>query len=92
MKDYFSNDFKHLLYGILTKDPDRRMDIAEIQKHKFFKSIDWNAMENKIGLKPTIKPKIANALKVTNADKLVLSDECKPSPKIPKRKASLAVP
>ena len=58
MKDYFSNEFKGLLYGILNKDPDRRMKIPEIQKHSFFKKIDWNAMEKKIGLKPPIKPKV----------------------------------
>ena len=32
-------------------------------------------------MKPPIKPKTANVLKVTNADLLVLGDECKPSPK-----------
>jgi serine/threonine protein kinase len=86
VKDYFSKDFKHLLYGVLNKDPERRMDIKEIQKHKFFKDIDWEAMDKKVGLKPPIKPKVANSLKVTNADKMVMSDECKPSPLIPKRK------
>ena len=32
-------------------------------------------------MKPPIKPKTANVLKVTNADQLVLGDELKPSPK-----------
>ena len=27
MRDYFSNDFKRLLYGVLNKDPDQRMTI-----------------------------------------------------------------
>lgn len=75
MRDFFSKDFTRLLYGMLNKDPDQRMCIHEIQKHPFFKKIEWENFENKIGLKPPIKPKVKNVLKVGKRDRIVLETE-----------------
>ena len=46
--EYFSDKAKDLLKKLLEKNPEKRIDLDEIKKHKFFKGIDWNELENKI--------------------------------------------
>ena len=80
MKDYFSNDFKDLLYGLLDKSIHDRISIEDIMTSPFFKKVNWDLMEQKKGLKPSIKPKANNTIKLTKADKLSMQDELNQSP------------
>ncbi len=45
---------------LLTRDPTKRLgtsDAAEIKKHPFFRSIDWDKLFKK-EVEPTFKPKV----------------------------------
>ena len=75
MKDYFSKDFKRLMYGLLDKSIQSRFTLDDVMKEPFFKRIDWTKMEEKIGMKPPIKPKALNKIKTSKADKLIMKDE-----------------
>ena len=55
--------------------------------HPFFKKVNWKLMEEKKGLKPPIKPKVKNAIKLTKAEKMIMEDEMAFSP-APGRSAS----
>lgn len=79
MKEYFSSDFKNLLYGILEKDTRKRLTLEQIMQHPFFKRLDWAKVEKK-KLKPPFKPKALNALKISKADQMVMQDELQTSP------------
>ena len=43
--EYFSDKAKNLLKQLLEKNPEKRIDLEDIKKHKFFKGIDWNELE-----------------------------------------------
>ena len=60
--EYFSDKAKSLLKKLLEKNPEKRIDIEEIKKHKFFKGIDWNELEVK-NIKP---PRDLNKIKEMN--------------------------
>ena len=49
--EYFSERAKNLLKKLLEKNPQKRIDLEDIKKHKFFKGIDWNELELK-NIKP----------------------------------------
>lgn len=68
MKDYFSNDFKDILYKILDKSINSRIGLDEIMRHPFFKKVNWDQLGTAIGLKPPIKPNVKKAINVTKAD------------------------
>ena len=57
--EYFSDRAKSLLKKLLEKNPEKRIDLEEIKKHKFFKGIDWNEIE----LKNTKPPRDLNEMK-----------------------------
>ena len=79
MKEYFSSDFKNLMYGVLEKDYKKRLTLGQIMQHPFFKKLDWAKVEKK-KLKPPFKPKSLHSLKISKADQMVLQDELQTSP------------
>lgn len=73
MRDYFTNEFKDLLQGLLNKNTKKRFNIHQTKKHPFFKNINWKNFEKKVNLNPPIRPKILKLVKVTNLDKQLLA-------------------
>ena len=57
--EYFSKKAKNLLKKLLEKNPEKRIDLEDIKKHKFFEGIDWNELEVK-NIKP---PRDLNQMK-----------------------------
>ena len=49
--EYFSERARNLLKKLLEKNPQKRIDLEDIKKHKFFKGIEWNELELK-NIKP----------------------------------------
>ena len=47
MFKYFSKDAKCLIKNLLVIDPQKRYNITQIKKHKFFKNINWDLVEQK---------------------------------------------
>lgn len=81
MKDYFSKDFKNLLYGLLEKNSRKRLTLQRAKEHAFFKKINWENFEKKVGLKPPIKPNNGKKnMSVKQQDKDTLISESMPSP------------
>jgi hypothetical protein len=61
MKPGFSPGLKELLTGLLEKSPEARLSIgSSVQRHVFFKGLDWVAMSNKL-TKPPFKPRVVNS-------------------------------
>ncbi|KAI9783528.1 MAG: Ribosomal protein S6 kinase alpha-5 [Geoglossum umbratile] len=62
---FLSPDAKDLLTRLLRKEPNRRLggnmpkDLHTIKKHRFFRKIDWKALEKR-ELEPPIKPLITD--------------------------------
>ena len=57
MKDYFSDDFKDLLEGMLDKDPLSRLNMEGVKSHPFFKKISFDDLLDK-KMKPPCKPTV----------------------------------
>eukprot|EP00831_Metopus_contortus_P043078 TRINITY_DN34603_c0_g1_i1.p1 TRINITY_DN34603_c0_g1~~TRINITY_DN34603_c0_g1_i1.p1 ORF type:complete len:435 (-),score=61.40 TRINITY_DN34603_c0_g1_i1:109-1335(-) len=49
---YLSIEAMSLMANLLQKDPEKRMSLKEIKKHKFFAGVDWDSMARRIGLPP----------------------------------------
>jgi len=61
---YLSRDAQDLLSRLLRKEPNKRLGVGKndldiIKKHRFFRKIDWQKLENR-ELEPPIKPIITN--------------------------------
>lgn len=62
---FLGPDAKDLLIRLLRKDPTKRLgyhmpkDLATIKKHRFFRKIDWEALERR-ELDPPIKPVVTD--------------------------------
>ena len=71
---YLSPDAKDLLTRLLRKEPAKRLgvkgrsDIAVMKKHRFFRKIEWQALERR-ELEPPIKPLITNSELAENFDR-----------------------
>ena len=80
MKDYFSSNLKSLLEGLLEMNTKKRLDIAKVMKHPFFKKINWEAAIDK-KLKPPFKPKIKKQINfvIQKHEKMELKDELNPN-------------
>eukprot|EP01084_Bolivina_argentea_P084182 152318_1 len=64
---------KSLISLLLERDPKYRLgsgshDVHEIQRHPFFKNIDWNKLYNK-QIEPIYKPNVKNDTDTSNFDK-----------------------
>jgi len=73
-KNYLSVEAKSLIGGLLTLDPIKRLgsgksDADSIKSHSFFKSLNWNDVENK-KLQPPFVPKLASDEDYSNFDKM----------------------
>lgn len=69
---FLSPDSTSLIQKLLQKNPERRLgageeDAAEIKRHTFFQSVDWNALLAK-KMKPPFVPVIKAAKDVSNFD------------------------
>jgi len=58
--DYFSDESKSLLQGLLERNPKKRLgcgekDAEEIKRHPFFKSVDWTKLDGK-QIEPPFRP------------------------------------
>ncbi|KAF3108738.1 serine/threonine protein kinase psk1 [Orbilia oligospora] len=68
---YLSPDAKDLLTRLLRKEPTKRLgykmpqDLATIQKHRFFRKIDWKKLERR-ELEPPISPLITDPAMAEN--------------------------
>ncbi|KAF3939069.1 Phototropin-2 [Dactylella cylindrospora] len=68
---YLSPDAKDLLTRLLRKEPTKRLgykmpqDLAAIQKHRFFRKIDWKKLERR-ELDPPIQPLITDPAMAEN--------------------------
>ncbi|EPS45915.1 hypothetical protein H072_83 [Dactylellina haptotyla CBS 200.50] len=68
---YLSPDSKDILTRLLRKEPTKRLgykmpqDLTTIQKHRFFRKIDWKKLERR-ELEPPISPLITDASKAEN--------------------------
>lgn len=69
MRDYFSKHFKNLIYGLLEKNPERRLTLQQAKEHPFFKGVDWNNLGK---LKAPIDPQSKNEFDVKNIDRQLL--------------------
>ncbi|ODV63700.1 kinase-like protein, partial [Ascoidea rubescens DSM 1968] len=71
---YLSLDAKDLLSKLLQKNPTKRMNdtkIDQLKKHRFFRYIDWNIIENNhLSLTPPIVPIITDPILAENFDSL----------------------
>ncbi|TGZ82560.1 Pkinase-domain-containing protein [Ascodesmis nigricans] len=62
---YMSRDAKDIITRLLKKNPAQRLgyhgqkDIAVIKKHRFFRKIDWKALENR-DMDPPIRPLVTD--------------------------------
>lgn len=66
----FDKDAKDLLIKLLSRDPKTRLGnngAQEIQKHSFFKMIDWRKLNNK-GYLPPFKPNVKDSVDTSNFD------------------------
>jgi serine/threonine protein kinase len=70
MKPYFSKEFVSLLNGLLEPNVKRRMSLEEVKVHPFFKSVNWEDIEN-LKQKPAIKPTVKTEGDTSNVDKTV---------------------
>eukprot|EP01083_Nonionella_stella_P194915 718493_1 len=53
---YFSKEAHNICIGLLERNSEKRFGAAEIQKHPFYKGIDWEKLYNK-EIEPPFKPK-----------------------------------
>ena len=67
--DEISPDARHLLTGLLTRDPAKRLGVngaQDIKDHVFFKkAIDWKKLVAK-KVQPPFKPSVASAIDTSN--------------------------
>ena len=70
MKDYFSNNFKSLLNGLLDKNEKTRLSLSDAKQHPFFKGVNWFEVLQ-CSLKAPIDPKVIEADDLKNIDKQV---------------------
>lgn len=68
-----NSDAKHLIKGLMAKDPRKRLGygskgIEEIKNHAFFNGIDWDLMEIKNAEVP-FKPTLQSAIDTKYVDK-----------------------
>jgi len=68
----FSNDARHLITGMLQKEPHKRLgssdrDGLEIREHPWFATIDWKLLEAR-ALQPPFIPKVLDEADVSNFD------------------------
>jgi serine/threonine protein kinase len=74
MKTYFSEEATSLLKVLLERDPKKRIgyserDCEEIQEHPFFKSVNWDDVQN-VKHESAYQPKVKGAEDVSCIDKL----------------------
>jgi len=76
--DEVGPDARHLLTGLLTRDPNLRLGVngaEEIKKHAFFsKHIDFDMLLAK-KIQPPFKPSVASAIDTSNFDQVFTSEE-----------------
>jgi len=69
LPNYLSEDAKDLLRKLLNKNPNKRMKIDQdfkiLQKHRFFRKIDWDNLRK---IKPPIIPDTNDLTKANNFD------------------------
>merc|ERR1712241_441635 len=73
-----SNSCKDVITRMLERDPKKRLgssanDYKDIQKHAFFKSIDWQKLYNK-EIEAPYKPKVQGADDTSNFDDMFLKE------------------
>ena len=72
-KQSATRDARHLLIGLLQKNPKKRLgsghrDFDEIKEHIFFDQIDWDDLLNK-RIEPPFNPMVRDETDLTNIDK-----------------------
>ncbi|BFZ53818.1 Serine/threonine-protein kinase [Savitreella phatthalungensis] len=75
--DDVDKDARHLLTGLLTRDPQRRMGAqgpADIKQHPFFADVDWRKLMAK-KIQPPFKPSVESAIDTSNFDAEFTSEE-----------------
>jgi len=70
---YLSRDATGILQGLLTRDPERRLgsgasDVAELQGHPFFTSLDWEELAQG-RLAPPWEPTVVGSLDTSQFDR-----------------------
>jgi len=78
---------QRLIDKLLERDPKKRLgsgvgDVADIQKHRFFESIDWEKLYNK-EIEAPFKPTVQGLDDVSNVDDMFLKEEVVDSPTKP---------
>uniref|UniRef100_A0A3Q3D4Z8 Protein kinase C n=1 Tax=Hippocampus comes TaxID=109280 RepID=A0A3Q3D4Z8_HIPCM len=72
---WINKEAKELLERLFERDPTRRLTIlGNIRLHSFFKSIDWQALENR-EVEPPFKPKVRAPNDCSNFDREFLSEK-----------------
>lgn len=76
---YVSADAQSLLEGLLTRDVEKRLGSGpnggeNVKKHPFFKSIDWEKLEQKT-LDPPFKPKVKSTTDISQVKKKKLKKD-----------------
>jgi len=69
---YVSADAQSLLEGLLTRDVEKRLGSgaegsADVKKHPFFSSLDWEKLEKK-DVEPPFKPKVKSSTDISQID------------------------
>ena len=63
----FSDNASDLLRGLLTRDPEKRLNVDQIMAHPFFEGLNFDdLLERKI--KPPFVPKVKSETDISNID------------------------
>ena len=83
---FLSNNAKSVLIGFLRKTPCERLasqnGLNEIKQHLFFKSIEWNLLQQRLIL-PPYKPLLKSERDLTNIDELFTGELVVLTPETP---------
>ena len=81
-----------LLKCFLQKSPAERLGsldgLREIQQHIFYKSIDWNLLEQRL-IQPPYKPQVTSERDLSNIDELFTKEEVCLTPETPRTLARI---
>jgi len=88
--NFISDDAADIIFKLLQVNPSKRLGsgpngAAEIKSHRFFKGIDWEALEQR-KLPAPRRPRLLNPLDTSNFDNF---DDCEvPAPPVPEQVAA----
>jgi len=80
MPVFFSAPAKSLVTMLLQRNIEKRLKVADIKAHKFFRNTDWEKMKNREARPPFIPPISKGVYDVGNFDKRLINTKLSESP------------